>query len=105
MSELKDFCAAVKAPTVGLMASLFDLQRDPTKAADVVAQVDAILDAQRLWPSGLVGHVWATQGSETLRGIKAAANAGDGARAWELFASQESGLHLLGELCRGQEGW
>lgn len=105
MSDLSAYCAAAKGPTVALMKAMFEFQRDASRAGEVARQVDALLAAQSLWPTGAVGHAWALNGATTLKEIRAAADSGDAALAWQRFASPESGLHLIGQACQGQDGW
>lgn len=107
MAGMDDYCAAAKEPTVKLMAAVFDIQTDPAKGAEVVALVDELLANEAARPAELpaAAEGWTRHGVQTLRDIRAAAEAGDGARVWEVFSDKERGMYLLGNACQGHSGW
>lgn len=107
MSGIDDYCAAAKEPTVKLLAAVFDIQNDPGKGAEVVALVDELIANETSRPAEMPAAAdgWIRHGLQTLRDIRAAAEAGDGTRVWELFSDKERGMYLLGNACQGHAGW
>jgi len=107
MTDLDDYCAVTKQPVIDLLGLMFDIQTDPTKLTDVVRQVDLLIAAEAVRPSGLTGEgaVWERHGLRVLREMREAAVGGDAPRVWALFSDKEHGLFLLGNTCHGRSGW
>ncbi|WP_084038665.1 hypothetical protein [Demequina sp. NBRC 110053] len=107
MADIDDYCAAAKDPTVKLMAAAFDIQSDPGKGAEIVTIVDELLANESARPAQMPAAAdgWTRHGVQTLREIRAAAEAGDGARVWAAFSDRERGMYLLGQACQGHAGW
>jgi hypothetical protein len=107
MTTMDEYCAAAKEPTVRLLAAVFDIQNDAGKGAEVVALVDELIANEASRPADLPAAAdgWVRHGAQTLRDLRAAAEAGDGARVWEVFSDKERGMYLLGNACQGHAGW
>lgn len=105
--EMAIYCAAVKQSVVELMTAAFDMRSDPSKAPEVIALVDQILEAESLRPTPLLPAevAWANHGVSTLNRLRTLAGEGDGEQLWAAFTDQVSGLYLLGNACQGQPGW
>lgn len=108
MSEsMGEYCAAMKGPVVDLMRAAFDIQLDAGQGQVIVRLVDDMLAAESLRPpaSTPAESGWESRGVDTLRKIKAAAQAGDADLVWALFSDKEAGMFLLGNACQGHAGW
>lgn len=107
MATLDEYCAAAKEPVVTLLGLMFDIQMDAKKLDDVVRHLDTLIAAESLRPAGLSGDgaVWEQHGSRVLNEMRAAAQAGNAQKVWELFSDQQHGLYLLGNTCQGRAGW